>query len=105
MSRCFGEISYSRSESLWLARGEGGAARFAAAALWQVLPKDVRLSPHVPATNLQGPWWIPAGGAGAGRTRCCRLRRPHTGADGGVDGFGDAGFHRVLGDVAGAVTG
>ncbi|OKV45572.1 DUF6531 domain-containing protein, partial [Escherichia coli] len=57
-----GEISYSRSESLWLARG-GVAAQHSSqplSALWQVLPEDVRLSPHVYlATNsLQGPWWI-----------------------------------------------
>ncbi|WP_252150099.1 hypothetical protein, partial [Escherichia coli] len=56
-----GEISYSRSESLWLARG-GVAAQHSSqplSALWQVLPEDVRLSPHVYlATNsLQGPWW------------------------------------------------
>ncbi|MCK2236214.1 DUF6531 domain-containing protein, partial [Escherichia coli] len=44
-----GEISYSRSESLWLARG-GVAAQHSSqplSALWQVLPEDVRLSPHV----------------------------------------------------------
>ncbi|EFC4522587.1 hypothetical protein FC272_20790 [Escherichia coli] len=57
-----GEISYSRSESLWLARG-GVAEQHSSqplSALWQVLPEDVRLSPHVYlATNsLQGPWWI-----------------------------------------------
>ena len=57
-----GEISYSRSESFWLARG-GVAEQHSSqplSALWQVLPEDVRLSPHVYlATNsLQGPWWI-----------------------------------------------
>ncbi|RHF94067.1 DUF6531 domain-containing protein, partial [Escherichia coli] len=57
-----GEISYSRSESLWLARG-GVAEQHSSqplSALWQVLPEDVRLSPHVYlATNsLKGPWWI-----------------------------------------------
>ncbi|WP_216080067.1 hypothetical protein, partial [Shigella sonnei] len=46
----------------WLARG-GVAAQHSSqplSALWQVLPEDVRLSPHVYlATNsLQGPWWI-----------------------------------------------
>ncbi|WP_249942292.1 DUF6531 domain-containing protein, partial [Escherichia coli] len=43
------EISYSRSESLWLARG-GVAEQHSSqplSALWQVLPEDVRLSPHV----------------------------------------------------------
>ncbi|EFC6484099.1 RHS repeat protein [Escherichia coli] len=57
-----GEVSYSRSESFWLARG-GVAEQHSSqplSALWQVLPEDVRLSPHVYlATNsLQGPWWI-----------------------------------------------
>ncbi|HDX7074625.1 TPA: type IV secretion protein Rhs, partial [Escherichia coli] len=57
-----GEISYSRSESFWLARG-GVAEQHSSqplSALWQVLPEDVRLSPHMYlATNsLQGPWWI-----------------------------------------------
>ena len=57
-----GETAFSRSESLWLARG--GAARLhesnALHRLWQRLPEDVRLSPHIYlATNsAQGPWWI-----------------------------------------------
>ncbi|EFN2007837.1 RHS repeat protein, partial [Escherichia coli] len=92
-----GEISYSRSESLWLARG-GVAAQHSSqplSALWQVLPEDVRLSPHVYlATNsLQGPWWI--------------LSWPERVLTGVVDGFGRTlTFHRAAkGDVAGAVTG
>ncbi|MBB7538747.1 RHS repeat protein [Escherichia coli] len=92
-----GEISYSRSESLWLARG-GVAAQHSSqplSALWQVLPEDVRLSPHVYlATNsLQGPWWI--------------LGWPERVLTGVVDGFGRTlTFHRAAeGDVAGAVTG
>ncbi|WP_171738288.1 DUF6531 domain-containing protein, partial [Shigella sonnei] len=96
-----GEISYSRSESLWLARG-GVAAQHSSqplSALWQVLPEDVRLSPHVYlATNsLQGPWWI--------------LSWPEPPAyrvlTVVVDGFGRSlTFHRAAeGDVAGAVTG
>ncbi|CTB99439.1 rhs core protein with extension [Shigella sonnei] len=68
-------------------------------ALWQVLPEDVRLSPHVYlATNsLQGPWWI--------------LSWPEPPAyrvlTVVVDGFGRSlTFHRAAeGDVAGAVTG
>ncbi|SJG12124.1 rhs core protein with extension [Shigella sonnei] len=94
-------ISYSRSESLWLARG-GVAAQHSSqplSALWQVLPEDVRLSPHVYlATNsLQGPWWI--------------LSWPEPPAyrvlTVVVDGFGRSlTFHRAAeGDVAGAVTG
>ncbi|EQB7269083.1 type IV secretion protein Rhs, partial [Escherichia coli] len=96
-----GEISYSRSESLWLARG-GVAAQHSSqplSALWQVLPEDVRMSPHVYlATNsLQGPWWI--------------LSWPEPPAyrvlTVVVDGFGRSlTFHRAAeGDVAGAVTG
>lgn len=57
-----GETAYSRSESLWLARG--GAARLHESntlhLLWQTLPEDIRTSPHIYlATNsAQGPWWI-----------------------------------------------
>ncbi|EFB2778322.1 RHS repeat protein [Escherichia coli] len=108
-----GEISYSRSESLWLARG-GVAAQHSSqplSALWQVLPEDVRLSPHVYlATNsLQGPWWIlswPERVPGADEVLPPEppAYRVLTGV---VDGFGRTlAFHRAAkGDVAGAVTG
>ncbi|MBL6241094.1 RHS element core protein [Escherichia coli] len=108
-----GEISYSRSESLWLARG-GVAAQYSSqplSALWQVLPEDVRLSPHVYlATNsLQGPWWIlswPERVPGADEVLPPEppAYRVLTGV---VDGFGRTlAFHRAAkGDVAGAVTG
>ncbi|EFF7914092.1 RHS repeat protein [Escherichia coli] len=108
-----GEISYSRSESLWLARG-GGAEQHSSqplSALWQVLPEDVRLSPHVYlATNsLQGPWWIlswPERVPGADEVLPPEppAYRVLTGV---VDGFGRTlAFHRAAeGDVAGAVTG
>ncbi|MBI1534949.1 RHS repeat protein, partial [Escherichia coli] len=105
--------SYSRSESLWLARG-GVAAQHSSqplSALWQVLPEDVRLSPHVYlATNsLQGPWWIlswPERVPGADEV----LPPPppaYRVLTGVVDGFGRTlTFHRAAkGDVAGAVTG
>ncbi|MGH0083351.1 RHS element core protein [Escherichia coli] len=108
-----GEVSYSRSESLWLARG-GVAAQHSSqplSALWQVLPEDVRLSPHVYlATNsLQGPWWIlswPERVPGADEV----LPPPppaYRVLTGVVDGFGRTlTFHRAAkGDVAGAVTG
>ncbi|WP_417715425.1 RHS element core protein [Escherichia coli] len=108
-----GEISYSRSESLWLARG-GVAEQHSSqplSALWQVLPEDVRLSPHVYlATNsLQGPWWIlswPERVPGADEV----LPPPppaYRVLTGVVDGFGRTlAFHRAAkGDVAGAVTG
>ncbi|HAX3957356.1 TPA: RHS repeat protein [Escherichia coli] len=108
-----GEISYSRSESLWLARG-GVAAQHSSqplSALWQVLPEDVRLSPHVYlATNsLQGPWWIlswPERVPGADEVLPPEppAYRVLTGV---VDGFRRTlAFHRAAkGDVAGAVTG
>ncbi|WP_368277826.1 RHS repeat-associated core domain-containing protein [Enterobacter cloacae] len=57
-----GETAFSRSESLWLARG--GVARLHESnplhVLWQTLPEDLRLSQHLYlATNsAQGPWWI-----------------------------------------------
>ncbi|WP_250384148.1 DUF6531 domain-containing protein, partial [Escherichia coli] len=108
-----GEISYSRSESLWLARG-GVAAQHSSqplSALWQVLPEDVRLSPHVYlATNsLQGPWWIL--GWPERVPEVDEVLPPEPPAyrvlTGVVDGFGRTlAFHRAAeGDVAGAVTG
>ncbi|EMK8763977.1 RHS element core protein [Escherichia coli] len=108
-----GEISYSRSESLWLARGRVAEQHSSQplSALWQVLPEDVRLSPHVYlATNsLQGPWWIlswPERVPGADEVLPPEppAYRVLTGV---VDGFGRTlTFHRAAeGDVAGAVTG
>ncbi|HHC4736278.1 TPA: RHS element core protein, partial [Escherichia albertii] len=108
-----GEISYSRSESLWLARG-GVAAQHSSqplSALWQVLPEDVRLSPHVylAANSLQGPWWIlnwPERVPEADEVLPPEppVYRVLTGV---VDGFGRTlAFHRAAeGEVAGAVTG
>ncbi|MFQ3395682.1 RHS repeat-associated core domain-containing protein [Enterobacter mori] len=57
-----GETAFSRSESLWLARGgilklhESNALH----RLWQRLPEDIRLSPHIylATGSAQGPWWI-----------------------------------------------
>ncbi|UKJ22847.1 DUF6531 domain-containing protein [Enterobacter mori] len=57
-----GETAFSRSESLWLARGgtlklhESNALHW----LWQRLPEDIRLSPHIylATSSAQGPWWI-----------------------------------------------
>ncbi|EDT2961692.1 RHS repeat protein [Salmonella enterica subsp. enterica] len=57
-----GEDGFSRSESLWLVRG--GVLKLneshRLAPLWQVLPEELRLSPHIYlATNSpQGPWWV-----------------------------------------------
>ncbi|MFH7826931.1 RHS element core protein [Kluyvera chengduensis] len=57
-----GETAFSRSESLWLARG--GVPQLHESntlhRLWQTLPEDIRLSPQIYlATNsTQGPWWV-----------------------------------------------
>lgn len=57
-----GETAFSRSESL--RRVRGGVAKLHESnvlhVLWQTLPEDLRLSPHLYlATNsAQGPWWI-----------------------------------------------
>lgn len=57
-----GEDGFSRSESFWLVRG--GVLKLneshRLAPLWQALPEEFRLSPHIYlATNSpQGPWWI-----------------------------------------------
>ncbi len=57
-----GEDGFSRSELFWLVRD--GLAKLneshRLAPLWQALPEELRLSPHIYlATNSpQGPWWI-----------------------------------------------
>ncbi|HCI7806338.1 TPA: RHS repeat protein [Escherichia coli] len=57
-----GEDGFSRSELFWLVHG--GVAKLneshRLAPLWQALPEELRLSPHIYlATNSpQGPWWI-----------------------------------------------
>ncbi|HAT2611329.1 TPA: RHS repeat protein [Kluyvera intermedia] len=57
-----GETAFSRSESLWLARG--GTLKLHESnvlhVMWQTLPEDLRLNPHLYlATNsARGPWWI-----------------------------------------------
>lgn len=57
-----GETAFSRSESFWLARCGVPALHESNVLhrLWQTLPEDIRLSPHIYlATNsVQGPWWI-----------------------------------------------
>ncbi|EJI9012715.1 RHS repeat protein, partial [Escherichia albertii] len=108
-----GEISYSRSESLWLARG-GVAEQHSSqplSALWQVLPEDVRLSPHVylAANSLQGPWWILSWPERVSEADEVLPPEPpvYRVLTGVVDGFGRTlAFHRAAeGEVAGAVTG
>ncbi|HGX8744747.1 TPA: RHS repeat-associated core domain-containing protein [Escherichia coli] len=108
-----GEISYSRSESFWLARG-GVAAQHSSqplSALWQVLPEDVRLSPHayLAANSLQGPWWILSWPERVPEVDEVLPPEPpaYRVLTGVVDGFGRTlAFHRAAeGDVAGAVTG
>ncbi|HBE7367748.1 TPA: RHS repeat protein [Escherichia coli] len=57
-----GEDGFSRSELFWLVRS--GVAKLneshRLAPLWQALPEELRMSPHIYlATNSpQGPWWI-----------------------------------------------
>ena len=58
-----GDIVYSRSESLWLARGGVAALadkRHALATLWQTLPDALREDNHCyfVANSPQGPWWV-----------------------------------------------
>ncbi|EJU7772164.1 RHS repeat protein [Salmonella enterica subsp. salamae serovar 4,12:e,n,x:1,6] len=107
-----GETAFSRSESLWLARGgvptlhESNPLH----TLWQSLPEDIRTSPHVYlATNsVQGPWWIlgwservPA----PDETLPAPLP-PYRTLTALVDSFGRAMvFHRIAtGDTAGEIT-
>lgn len=57
-----GEITFSRSEHLWLARG--GSERLvkshALERVWQALPDEVRLNRHLylVANDALGPWWV-----------------------------------------------
>ena len=108
-----GEISYSRSESFWLARG--GVLKqhkgHPLARLWRALPEAVRLSPHtyMMAVSTTGQWLIlswPERVPGADEVLPPEppAYRVLTGV---VDGFGRTlTFHRAAeGDVAGAVTG
>jgi YD repeat-containing protein len=58
-----GEIVYSRSEKLWLARGGVEALadkRHALATLWQTLAQEQRENNHLyfVANSPQGPWWV-----------------------------------------------
>ncbi|HAH4445384.1 TPA: RHS repeat protein [Escherichia coli] len=108
-----GEISYSRSESFWLARG--GVLKqhkgHPLARLWRALPEAVRLSPHtyMMAVSTTGQWLIlswPERVPGADEVLPPEppAYRVLTVV---VDGFGRSlTFHRAAeGDVAGAVTG
>ncbi|EES4584843.1 RHS repeat protein, partial [Escherichia coli] len=107
-----GEISYSRSESFWLARG--GVLKqhkgHPLARLWRALPEAVRLSPHtyMMAVSTTGQWlilgWperVPEADEVPPELPAYRV------LTGVVDGFGRTlTFHRAAeGDVAGAVTG
>ncbi|MDO2728209.1 RHS element core protein [Escherichia coli] len=108
-----GEISYSRSESFWLARG--GVLKqhkgHPLARFWRALPEAVRLSPHtyMMAVSTTGQWLVL--GWPERVPEVDEVLPPEPPAyrvlTGVVDGFGRTmTFHRVAeGDVAGAVTG
>ncbi|EIV7046515.1 RHS repeat protein, partial [Escherichia coli] len=108
-----GEISYSRSESFWLARG--GVLKqhkgHPLARFWRALPEAVRLSPHtyMMAVSTTGQWLVL--GWPERVPEVDEVLPPEPPAyrvlTGVVDGFGRTlAFHRAAeGDVAGAVTG
>ncbi len=108
-----GEISYSRSESFWLARG--GVLKqhkgHPLARLWRALPEAVRLSPHIymMAASTTGQWLIL--GWPERVPEADEVLPPEPPAyrvlTGVVDGFGRTlAFHRAAeGEAAGAVTG
>ncbi|EEQ9865835.1 RHS repeat protein, partial [Escherichia coli] len=108
-----GEISYSRSESFWLARG--GVLKqhkgHPLARLWRALPEAVRLSPHtyMMAVSTTGQWLILSWPERVPEADEVLPPEPpaYRVLTGVVDGFGRTlTFHRAAeGDVAGAVTG
>ncbi|EYV04539.1 hypothetical protein BX54_22595, partial [Escherichia coli O121:H19 str. 2010C-3840] len=108
-----GEISYSRSESFWLARG--GVLKqhkgHPLARLWRALPEAVRLSPHtyMMAVSTTGQWLILSWPERVPEADEVLPPEPpaYRVLTGVVDGFGRTlAFHRAAkGDVAGAVTG
>ncbi|MFU2315195.1 RHS repeat-associated core domain-containing protein [Rahnella sp. PCH160] len=57
-----GQIAFSHSEKLWLARGgvDKQADNHPLSPLWQALPEALRNSPHYyfVANDATGPWWI-----------------------------------------------
>lgn len=107
-----GEISYSRSESFWLARG-GVAEQHSSqplSALWQVLPEDVRLSPHVCGDKQPSGAVVDTQLAGRVPEADEVLPPPppaYRVLTGVVDGFGRSltFHHEAAGELAGEITG
>ncbi|EOX8480384.1 RHS element core protein [Salmonella enterica subsp. indica] len=104
-----GEDGFSRSELFWLVRG--GVAKLneshRLAPLWQALPEELRLSPHIylATSSAQGPWWVLGWSErvpGVDEVLPAPLP-PYRVLTGMVDRFGRTlTFHR---DAAGAFTG
>ncbi len=107
-----GETAFSRSESLWLARGGVPALHESNPlhTLWLSLPEDIRTSPHVylATNNVQGPWWILGWSAHvpAPDEILPAPLPPYRTLTALVDNFGRAMvFHRAAtGDAAGEIT-
>ncbi|ELK4319361.1 RHS repeat protein, partial [Salmonella enterica] len=107
-----GETAFSRSESLWLARGGVPALHESNPlhTLWLSLPEDIRTSPHVylATNNVQGAWWILGWSAHvpAPDEILPAPLPPYRTLTALVDNFGRAMvFHRAAtGDAAGEIT-
>ncbi|AVF37072.1 RHS repeat-associated core domain-containing protein [Rahnella sikkimica] len=108
-----GQIVFSHSENLWLARGgvDKQTGAHPLSKLWQVLPDELRNSPHYyfVANDATGPWWI-LGCVQLPETAEDVLPRPLPASRlllGLTDRFGNQlNYHRdAEGEFAGQITG